>query len=131
MLTCIHLKYMKYQLKVNKIYGFTPYSFDDNTQTIVVSTERRRILPYRVSVLVHALYCLSMLARLYTKSFDFFYSALGTAWFIAFIAFFIIRLNWNVDDKLIDCVNCMIRFEKPLVRDCPNGLSNRVLKGKV
>jgi hypothetical protein len=128
MITVVQIPYIKFQLKFYKLHGLNPYEWNEKNQNFTVSTNPKRQISYRVSIIVHAIYCMTMMLRLYTKSFDFFFEVTGMAFLIAFTGCFFMRLNWEVKDRYLDCMNCMMRFEKVLLRKRSQGLSPRVLK---
>jgi hypothetical protein len=102
MLTVVHIPFMKYQLQMYKLYGLNPYSFHEEEQTLRVSNDFWRRIGYRISIMIHAVYCVAMMVRLYTKSFDLFFAVVGLGFFTSNVATLLIRLNWRMDDGMMD-----------------------------
>jgi hypothetical protein len=115
MLILEYLPGLRSLIRLYKLPGFNPYNWNANGESLESSKSRRRLLGHKIAMGINLLYCVSMSTRILTKSFEFSMTILSVAFILAFGFLLLVRQNWSGSDQYLDCINCIMRFERVLM----------------
>jgi len=98
--------------------GRIPYCWNNQTNTISIKRNTFYCVSYKLTLIVHVIYCAAMAIKMSTGQFHLFEFVVGTGFTVAYIAFLAGRWNWTICDKYIFCINCFIQLESRFNKTC-------------
>jgi len=112
MILSAYLPYLKFLVSLYRRSGCTPLDWNEGDKKLSISPVKWRHWAYRINLLVHLAYSISMCLRFLTKSYDFFQTMAGLAYTVIFVGQLVLRWNWDLDSAFVDFVNALIIWEE-------------------